>query len=84
MTDTPKPSEGRPCECNSCREYGRVLYECQTHGQWNARHASGCPECVREMRAELAAERERCAKLEAENARLRRFAGVDPGRREYD
>jgi len=28
-------------------------YECKTHGIWDANKASGCPECVREMRNAL-------------------------------
>ena len=27
-------------------------YKCKTHGIWDANKASGCPECVREMRKE--------------------------------
>ena len=33
-------------------------YECKTHGVWDANKASGCPECVREMRAEIRTYRE--------------------------
>lgn len=29
-------------------------YECKTHGVWDANKASGCPECVHEMRKEIA------------------------------
>jgi hypothetical protein len=32
-----------------------MKYECKTHGIWNADIASGCPECVRDMRSQLAA-----------------------------
>lgn len=28
-------------------------YDCKTHGIWDSNKASGCPECVREMRKEI-------------------------------
>lgn len=49
-------------------EIGRtvsVTYHCATHGDWDALRASGCPECVRQMRGEIRA-------LEKESARLRK------------
>lgn len=30
-----------------------MQYECKTHGIWDANKASGCPECIQEMRKEI-------------------------------
>lgn len=35
-----------------------MKYYCKTHGDWNAFVASGCPQCVAEMQADLALYRE--------------------------
>jgi len=41
-----------------------MLYECNTHGIWNADYASGCPDCMGEARKRIAEADARIAVLE--------------------
>jgi hypothetical protein len=55
------------------------LQNCPTHGQ-QPPNAWGCPECVRELRAELAEARQEAKNLRAELALM---YGEPPGPEEY-
>lgn len=57
-------------------EIGRtvsVTYHCATHGDWDALRASGCPECVRQMRGEIRALEKEAVRLLKELAGYRQI-----------
>lgn len=41
-----------------------MMYHCKEHGDWDANKASGCPDCVAEMRQQLRDRDARIAELE--------------------
>lgn len=45
--------------------------ECSTHGKWHPLIASGCPECVRELRVEVERLQDKIDDLELSNRLLR-------------
>ena len=60
--------------CSKNVAAARRLHHCPTHGK-QPLNAWGCPECVRELRAELATAKQESKSLRAELARLQ----GDPG-----